>query len=67
MDGLGFSKEELVIGTTQGFVYASFQNLDLVDGLYQVSVVAINELDMSSQKSTAEFILLTEPPSLTGL
>ena len=67
MDGIGFSVEELVIGTTQGFVYASFQNLDLVDGIYQVSVVAINELDMSSQKSTTGFILLTEPPALTGL
>ena len=59
--------EELVIGNTEGFVYASFQNLDLADGVYQVSVIAINELKMYSQKATTEFTLLTEPPVVTGL
>ena len=62
-----FSEEEIVKGYTKGFVYASFQNLNLTDGVYEVAVIAINELKMYSQKAKSQFILLTQPPIVTGL
>ncbi|XP_053401063.1 uncharacterized protein LOC128557580 [Mercenaria mercenaria] len=60
------SISEIVEGSSSGYSYASFTGLNIDDGEYTVSVTGINEVKMYSQKISANFVLVTYPPSLTG-
>ncbi|XP_053398947.1 uncharacterized protein LOC128556937 [Mercenaria mercenaria] len=60
------SVSEIVEGSSTGYSYGSFTDLNIDDGEYTVSVTGINEVKMYSQKISANFVLVTQPPSLTG-
>lgn len=57
---------EIVPATSSGYNYASFTGLDLADGEYVVSVIAINEIRMKSERKSEAFHLLTDAPHLSG-
>ncbi|WAR05117.1 hypothetical protein MAR_020486 [Mya arenaria] len=64
--GVDTSFSETVVGSTSDVNFASFTGLNLEDGQYEVTVQAVNEIHMYSEKKTIGFYLLTSKPANTG-
>ncbi|WAR06111.1 hypothetical protein MAR_021480 [Mya arenaria] len=64
--GVDTSFSETVIGSSSDVNFASFTGLNLEDGQYKVTVQAVNEIHMYSEKKTIGFYLLTSIPTITG-
>ena len=56
----------LVQDPAPGYIYATFDNLDLSDGLYTVSITGVNKLEVESDQATANVTILTAKPTING-
>ncbi|KAL3873929.1 hypothetical protein ACJMK2_037006, partial [Sinanodonta woodiana] len=53
---------EIVLGEVDSYVYATFQGLHLMDGVYMVAVIGINEAKTYSEKISTNITLYTQKP-----
>ena len=47
-----------------GYIYAKFSDLTLEDGLYNITVVGINRMDIESDPLVTSVTVLTVPPKI---
>ncbi|KAK3589062.1 hypothetical protein CHS0354_008712 [Potamilus streckersoni] len=53
---------EIVLGEVDSYTYATFQGLNLMDGVYTIAVTSINEAKTYSEKISTNITLFTQKP-----
>ena len=66
MTGNSFDEAVLIHDETPGYIYATFDGLNLTDGQYTVFVTGINKLDVESERVTTNVTILTAKPAING-
>ena len=66
LKGNSFNQAVMVQDPAPGYIYVTFNGLDLSDGLYTVSITGVNKLDVESDQVMANVIILTAKPTING-